>query len=261
MKKLVFNLIFIALFTFCSTSYSAISQKRLPNESFQNVLNRMKADDVKNKNQVARAKMTPERAKVSINNIDFSLVPEVSTHEELLRMFYFVRDIRFLHLDDNPEFSRRISWLYPDDGCFARAALAGMKLGENNLVRPAKIFAFGNLAVQTMYSREGAVYWWYHVAEIVRYMDAYYVIDPALNNREPLLVENWFHLMGEEADLQGAVCNPYTYGPFDDCLKATQESDKPAQSDQLIYLQYEWDRMSELGFDPQLVLGESPPWL
>lgn len=261
MKKLVFNLIFITIFTFCSTSYAAVSQKRLPNETFQDALNRMKVYDVKNKNQVLHSKNTPERAKVSIKQIDYSKVPEVSTYNELQRMFYLVRDSRFLHLEDNPEFSRRISWLYPDDGCFARAALAGMKLDENQLVRPAKIFTFGNLAVQTKYSLEGAVYWWYHVAEIVRYMDSYYVIDPALNSREPILVEDWFHLMGKETDLEGVICNAYTYGPFDDCLKATKESDKSAQSDQLVYLQYEWNRMSDLGFDPLLVLGENPPWL
>ncbi len=261
MKKLVFNLIFILLVSLCSTSYSAISQKRFPNETFQNALNRMKEYNVKNKNQVLYSRTTPERTKVPIKQIDFSSVPEVSTHEELLRMFYLIRDSRFLYLDDNPEFSRRISWLYPDDGCFARAALAGMKLNENQLIRPAKIFTFGNLSVQTSYSPEGAVYWWYHVAEIVRFMDAYYVLDPALNSHEPLLVEDWFHLMGKETDLEGVVCNVYTYGPFDDCLKATKESDSSAQSDQLTYLQYEWNRMNELGFDPVLVLGDNPPWL
>ncbi|CEG57089.1 protein-glutamine glutaminase family protein [Legionella fallonii] len=261
MKKLVFNLILIGLFAFCSTSYSVISQKRFPNETFQQALNRIKEHNEKNKKRTFYLKDTPERTKVPISQIDFSSAPEVSTHEELLRMFYLIRDSRFLYLEDNPDFSRRISWLFPDDGCFARAALAGMKLNENQLIRPAKIFTFGNLAVQTPYSSEGAVYWWYHVAEIVRYMDSYYVLDPALDSHEPLLVDDWFHMMGKDPDLEGVVCNVYTYGPFDDCLKATTDSDKSAQSDQLVYLQYEWERMGELGFDPVLVLGENPPWL
>ena len=67
--------------------------------------------------------------------------------------------------------------------------------------------------------------------------------------------------MGNASDLKGVVCNAFAYGPFDSCLMSTIESDGYALSDELSYLDKEWDRISSLGFDPTFVLGKNPPWI
>ena len=258
---------FVALFTVISllqisvASYSGISQHRLPNENFQHALDRSKESLSHHKKLMLRSKDTPVGKKVPVKEIDYSKVPVIINYQELVHMYQLIRDTRFLYLNENPDFARRISWLYPDDGCFARAALSGMKLTNEQLIRPVKIFAFGNLVVQTPYASAGSVSWWYHVALVLNYMGAYYVLDPALNNQTPLLAEDWFQMMGNADNLKGTVCNAYAYDPFDDCFKATDKSDVKAQKDQLIYLKKEWNRMNYLGFDPKVVLGTNPPWM
>lgn len=260
MNKLLGLLLLFPVVVFSSQSNTVISQKRLTQETFQQAFNRIKATIPQNKIQTFLVKETPLNKKVAIKDIDFSLAPTVITYEELIHMFQIVRDSRFLYAQDNPEFPRRISWLYPDDGCFSRAAVMGIKLESEHLNRPAKIFAFGELVIQTPYSSVGTVSWWYHVAAVVNYMGVHYVFDPALNSEAPMLVEDWYHAMGMEESEQGVVCNAYTYDPFDNCFKATSKSDIFAQTDQAEYLSWEWSRIESLGFDPVALLGEKPPW-
>lgn len=261
MRKLVALLMIFSWVVFSGSSYSAITQQRLPNETFQHAKNRVKDDLSQYNSNVLLIKDTPLRKKVPVNEINFSRVPELDSYQELIYMFHLIRDSRYLYLKDNPQFARRISWLYPDDGCFARAALSSMKLNETQIIRPVKIFAFGELVVQTPYAPSGAVSWWYHVAVVIRYMGVIYVLDPAINNQVPILVEDWFNTMGSVANLKGVVCNSYAYDPFDDCFRATDKSDQRARNDQLIYLHKEWNRMGRLGFDPVIILGDNPPWI
>ncbi|WP_298622712.1 protein-glutamine glutaminase family protein [uncultured Legionella sp.] len=193
--------------------------------------------------------------------MDFSLVPVVATYDEMMHLFNVIRDTRFLHTEDNPEFDRRISWLYPDDGCFARAALSIIELEKEQLLKPAKIFVFGNLLLKTPYSLRGYVYWWYHVSIAVNYMGTIYILDPALNHEKPLFVDDWFAQMGSEMDLRGAVCNSSAYVPFDYCLQDSDISEERVLKDGATYLELEWERISLLGFEPLYLLGNNPPWI
>ncbi len=256
MKKLLALLVLLPCFVFANSNHLTISQQRFPNETIEQVVKRI--------NKMIPHQMwvreSPFSKKVLIKNIDFSLAPQIITYEELLTMFYLVRDTRFLYEESSPAFGRRISWLYPDDGCFSRAAMTGIKLETEHFIRPAKIFAFGDLALQTPYSSSGEVYWWYHVAAVVNYMGTIYVLDPALKSDGPMLVDDWYNKMGAEENLTGVVCNPYTYDPFDYCYKASTKSDAFARRDQSEYLEKEWDRMQSLSFDPMQILGNNPPW-
>lgn len=63
--------------------------------------------------------------------------------------FRSLRDARWLTMPGMRDFKRRSSWLYPDDGCFARAALGGQKLESWDYPRPKKLFIFGDLEVKT----------------------------------------------------------------------------------------------------------------
>ena len=52
--------------------------------------------------------------------VNFEDVPEW-TNAEIMAFFEDSRDDRYLAWVDYPNYPRRNSWLYPDDGCYARA--------------------------------------------------------------------------------------------------------------------------------------------
>jgi hypothetical protein len=176
--------------------------------------------------------------------------------------FARMRDRRWLQTDDHPGFLRRSSWLYPDDGCFARAGLAIMNFAQWALPVPSKIFVFGDLVVKTANSPSGSVSWWYHVAPIVQVGADKYVLDPALEPTHPLKLEDWLAKMSVDVHrLEVAICASGSYTPDDRCDHVTDGVEAVAAGDQIGYLQDEWFRLEELKRDPTRELGAEPPWL
>lgn len=90
---------------------------------------------------------------------------EWPSHAYVQDRFKYLRDLRFIRWNAR---DRRSSWLYPDDGCFARASLMNknIKLAADPV--PGKVFVFGNLKVITPNPPRGYVTWWYHVAPVVQ---------------------------------------------------------------------------------------------
>lgn len=190
--------------------------------------------------------------------------------------FAKLRDIRYYADDTKPDFLRRISWLYPDDGCWTRAsAVVGGLFGPINnpnhtAVRPSKIFAFGNLCANTKNSPSGNVAWWYHTAPVIRdaQTNQTYVLDPSIDAKKPVTVEAWMSLIaaqdgaceneGAEVDLFN-ICTGYGSSPGDNC-DAVQMTEKYPLTSQPYWQQQERYRQEELGRDPQVVLGDTPPW-
>src|SRR3990167_5959471 len=155
--------------------------------------------------------------------------------------FEKIRDLRYFNDESQDNFMRRISWLYPDDGCWTRAA-AVIKdcFGRFNniastLPRPAKIFAFGNLCANTPNSPGGRVSWWYHTAPVVRDAETSqsYVLDPSVNPNKPLTVEQWMADISSQSAACAYtdsyvsvfnICNGYGVGPYDNCAEPQQVS-------------------------------------
>jgi hypothetical protein len=165
------------------------------------------------------------------------------------------RDQRFLRWSRNPRFLRRISWFFPDDGCFARAGLAIKLLFNEGHELPKKIFAFGNLKVRTKNHPRGYVTWWYHTAPVIQIHNERYVMDPALEFSKPLPITKWLALMGIPSNLKVAICNSGTYVPRSACSRVSDGREASAQSAQQNYLNLEWDRLIRLGRDPGTELG------
>ena len=66
---------------------------------------------------------------VPLEDLDLTLATSwdsLGDFATVTKAFEQVRDLRFMITKDRPNFPRRISWLYPDDGCFDRSALAAI---------------------------------------------------------------------------------------------------------------------------------------
>ncbi len=193
--------------------------------------------------------------------------------------FEKIRDIRYFRDEAKPNFLRRISWLYPDDGCWTRAAavikdlFGPFKNIANSFSRPSKLFAFGNLCVNTPNSPNGRVTWWYHTAPIIRdaQTNQTYVLDPAVNPNQPLAVEKWMEEVSSQSKACAGssakvnlfnICNGYGVGPYDECQGASVNfnTETFAMLGQLTYRNYERRRQVELHRDADKVLGDLPPW-
>lgn len=177
--------------------------------------------------------------------------------KQLLSSFKLIRDTRFLTEPTNPQFLRRISWLYPQDGCFARASMARELILKSNGPLFKKIFVLGELAFS----------WWYHVALVAKSQGQLYVLDPALSSDGPMLLDDWMKAThNAESDRfksQVAICSPYTYEPTDNCQKTTTmdlERVSTLYAHQYLFLKKEWAYVKRAGYDPYKVLGEEPPW-
>lgn len=202
------------------------------------------------------------------------------TYKTIKKNFKKIRDSRYFIDESKPEFMRRISWLYPDDGCYSRiAAIIKDFFGPmNNMVnefsRPSKILAFGNLCVNTSNRPDGTISWWYHTAPIVRdaVTNQTYVLDPSINAKKPTTVEKWIELItaktGACAASPGSVsnfsiCNGYGIDPSSRCEFSYNENFEAEIRGMLLqkpFRRLEKDRQVVLGRDPDKVLGDLPPW-
>jgi hypothetical protein len=193
-------------------------------------------------------------------SLEFRAVRDKRT---LLAMFAQTRDWRFLPDPDVAGARRRLSWMYPDDGCFMRAEYVTRLLNQQ-AHRPwvNKLFVFGNLEVDTANAPRGKVNWWFHVVAATGFAGHIVVFDPAIDPSSPLLMETWLSRVTKDpASLSVSLCRSGTYLPNDACdsveLRLTgPELSSTAQS----YLHAERARLLELGRDPVRELADSPPW-
>ncbi|MBC7691236.1 MAG: hypothetical protein H7222_05655 [Methylotenera sp.] len=202
---------------------------------------------------------------VTPEQVDWNRIPQI-TSDALNAAFRLARDSRDLRIPDQPEFSRRLSWLYPDDGCFSRATLAMQKIKTQGLPEPLKVFIFGDLETKTPNAPGGAVIWWYHVVPAYRLsgqsgVDAVRVLDPAIQGAGPLSLKDW--ALAQTTDLTAvnfSICQPGTYEPGDSCDAPDELATSSAVEDESQFLELEWSRQFELGRDPHVILGDAPPW-
>lgn len=196
---------------------------------------------------------------------------------DIQTQFAAMRDTRYLQDNLHPDPSpRRISWLYPEDGCEMRAELAASMAGDAGKTRPYKLFAFavaqngdGLLRVYTPNATDGIVRWPWHVAPVVRNSAGNaIVLDPAIEPYRPLPWQEWLATMVDDMGSYNlpnsgvVVASSYAYDNMSD-TKAGAESCKRDQAlgdEEDQYLGLEWDLQGSLGRTPSVVLGPSPPW-
>lgn len=257
---LFFNLLFSV------NLHAGLSPLRYPNEPFHLARNRhlfsLSFDVQGNGGAIPLSRRgSAERVRVEAKKLNWEDVPELQSVEELNSYFYYIRDNRYIETWE-PNFPRRPTWLYPDDGCYARAEVAKIELQEKFFTKPKKIFVFGDLIALSNNSPSGKVTWWYHVAPTFRVGKNVYVLDPALESSRPLLLGEWnSRVGGDKTKTYFSICSPEAFDPDSDCDTRHGVDKETALSEQRGFLQSEWDRLIELGRNPDLELGDSPPWL
>jgi hypothetical protein len=180
-----------------------------------------------------------------------------------MQNFSFIRDLRFMEDHDRRGFFRRSTWLFPVDGCYARAQLGVSHLKNGRQQPPKKIFVYGDLAVNTPNAPSGEVTWWYHVAPIVSVAGVEFVLDPALEASRPLTKDEWLKRQSQRIDdLEIAICDSGTYLPYDQCENnPVGDREISALNDQREFLTPERQRLLKLKRNPDRELGDQPPWL
>jgi hypothetical protein len=232
------------------------SQARLPGEHFEDARARYLSG--KEKFPVGSA----EDVAVPLSQLDLKLArswDSLGSYAAVTRVFERVRDVRFL-VSSDPAFLRRITWLYPDDGCFARAATADLEFVGLKIPLPTKVFAFGELGVKTPNSPLGAVGWWYHVVPAISFKGTVYVLDPSVEPKRPLTLTEWLGLISESDDVKVAICAPGAYSPGSNCDDPNPNDNSVGPKDEKFYLKAEWNRIKSLKRDPVQELGDHPPW-
>jgi hypothetical protein len=203
-------------------------------------------------------------------------------HKAIQDAFEKIRDLRYFQDAKIPDFKRRITWLFPDDGCWTRAAaiikdfFGPMNNNlTNTLPRPSKLFAFGDLCVNTTNAPRGYVSWWYHTAPIVKDAETNidYVLDPSVDSQTALTLDEWMSRVASNTEKcagmrnkvsQFSICNGYGASPYDSCNnpeKVDFASEAYVMRSQHSYRHAERERQAELGRDVEKVLGDLPPWL
>lgn len=197
-------------------------------------------------------------------NFDVRSLPEWNgSTSDLQVAFEKVRDERSYTENNRPNFLRRSSWLYPDDGCYTRAAHAVKSFERLGRPQPGKVFAFGRLRVKTNFAGNGSntVWWSYHVAAGYRIGHRAIVIDPAVDPHQPLFLEDWLSRITKDVSrVRVALCESNTYSPTRLCRGARPVSDKHFLNHQKGFLAKEWTRVRNLKMNPERILGSEPPW-
>jgi hypothetical protein len=240
---------------------TALSERRFPDETYQSALLRnLPTRSLRSGALETEYDRSVFNSLTTLEEVNISTLPEVLSEAVAFEMHRRLRDTRSWTWNEMQDFPRRLSWLYPEDGCYLRADLMVSKLKEWGYTRPKQAFVLGDLSFESLYEK---VNWWYHVAPIVRVGTQAYVIDPAIDYQRPLLLKDWVQRISEKtANTQIAVCEAGAISPDDPCnsVEPTWNSTEREMTLQA-FLGSEWSGLEAvLGQSPSGILGDSPPW-
>ena len=209
-------------------------------------------------------------SRTTVAGANWANVPTWS-EADIVAQFRATRDAQYMTTAGDPRL-RRISWQYPDDGCFTRAEQVNVRVAQAGKPKPYKLFAFGRfqrLYVSTPNDVDGVVDWWYHVVPVVKNPAGQaIVLDAAVSPCRPLFWREWLALMANDLsffdDVAGGngvtVADPNAYIPFSLVTGEPSHAQESLDDQVGIYLFEEWNRAQELGRDPNAVLFATPPW-
>lgn len=203
----------------------------------------------------APAKDSVMNVRVRYAALNLSDVPEYRSYEEVKSAFEYVRDTKFLTYEGE---ARRIPWLFIKDFCQSRAHHVVRELAAAGFVKPKKVFLHGILNMKNKYFelQEGEMIW-QHIAPIVSVKGIHYVLDPAIDQRAPMKLDQWINSLTQEKDKALlAICSGDTYLQTSSCYnpEINSHEEEMIELDTYWSLRLEWNTVKYFGDDPQEVL-------
>ncbi len=199
---------------------------------------------------------------VPFEQLNLAQVPILASKPQIDALFRAARDRRDWEWDDMRGFARRISWLYPQDGCYLRSRLMTDLWSSNAGVLPAQAFVFGDMKVSTPY---GETIWWYHVAPVFSDGTQVYVLDASMDPERPMTLREWAGKTTSDRVKEAtfAICAAYANWPESECSQTMPISGDGSESLPELtqeFLANEWRHLTSIGKDPAKLLGDQPPW-
>jgi hypothetical protein len=233
---------------------NGVSPQRPANTSWKDIAKKLRPIHLagRSRSSIDEAKPLPE--------VDFRDLENWGSYDVIKQRFEQLRDLKFIKETLNFKELRRSTWLYPDDGCYARASLMNENLIQMGINPTTKIFVYGDLLAQTRNTFSGFVSWWYHVAPIVTDGKENYILDPSIETLRPLTLTEWLERMGDPVSMKISLCATDSYTPYSPCMAPEPDEDEAAMDDQVFFLSLERYRLYELGRDADRELGDEPPW-
>lgn len=214
--------------------------------------------------------LTARQIKTRITEIDFSAVPEWP-RKLIDEAFYRIRDERFLVADSNPNFPRRVPWVYVENGCFLKATLVRRKFEEWGYPSIKKLFVFGDMEFDTRLSPKGRMGYKDHVAVVVRHESTIFLIDASVNTERPMELYQWATFLSSNSDpyeLNYSLCSQFTFGHNSPAFAQSADEEVGSRNGEMRdvdffsqdFLKKEWDWVLSLGLNPMDALGDNPVW-
>ncbi len=126
MKSLLFLAVLVQVCCFAYAQEALVTAVRKPNQDYHQFLKSYKF-------------FSGAQATLSTSDI-----PDMQDWSQVQDSFEAARDRRNLRWTAMPKFLRRTTFLYPQDGCFLRAALMNRALMAQFIAPLPKIYVFGN---------------------------------------------------------------------------------------------------------------------
>ena len=208
--------------------------------------------------------MTPRENKTELIDIDFNSIPSWSK-EEISEGFNVIRDHKYLPCSNVVDNKRAIPWLYPENGCFVKAALAKKLLYLHGYPKIKKLFVFGDCKYRSQWTKTGYVSFKFHVAVATRVESEVYILDPSVEYERPLLLLHWCELLTSESQnksIEFSLCNDLTVSHNSRCDETEETHEVGIRRGMphtmeffaMEFLAKEYENIHQLGLDPKSVL-------
>lgn len=212
--------------------------------------------------------MTPRENKTDLKNIDFSVIPAWSM-QEVTEGFHLIRDHTYLPCSNVVDNKRAIPWLYPENGCFLRAALAKRLLSSKGYPNIKKLFVFGDFKYKSQWAKTGYVTFKFHVAVAARVDSEVYILDPSVTYEKPLLLLEWRQMLTSESqdkNIEYSLCNELTLSHNSQCDEIEEYNEIGMRRDiphtveffTMEFLAKEYENIHQLGLNPDVALSITP---
>jgi Glutaminase len=179
---------------------------------------------------------------------------------ELNALSFAAHEIRKYNNPNGQPYMRKAPWLYPLDGCFAKAAHISAIAISRGEIAPGKVFAYGKLRLRSKYVKEGEVRWSYHVVAAYHIGETVYVIDPVVGENDDgtyspvLTVSDWVKkLSAAPTDVKVTYCDKNAYDPNSPCIGGQPNGAYLGHVS--FYLNEEYQNLISIGLNPDQLLA------